>query len=445
MTGKPEPSGAIFRINRSLSRFVPEQTIIIRNRAGESELVLSPLQRMAMFASAALMIGWLVVATSATVSGFLDSDSAEAQYDILQSAYETRLAELAAERDSFALDAQETQAKFELALEQIAVQQDELIAAMTVQNEQQITMFALQRKLNRAITERNAAQENLDDLQAEFAAIAEGTGPRESSETELINTLTRLNLALSETVEQRDVAMMEIASLEEQIDLTQQQIRLDAQRRDRMISQVEDAVQLSLGPLENSLNRTGLDVDSLLATIRRNYSGAGGANFTTLDSPSLEGLDPVDRRLQLLMQKLDEVQLYTIAVSKLPIAMPVRSAFRFTSPFGMRDGRPHNGMDMAGPVGTPIYATADGYVTFAGWQSGYGNLIIIQHEFGFTTRYAHLSAIQVEKGERVSRGDRIGDMGNTGRSTGSHLHYEVHLNGTPVNPSQYIKAGQDVY
>ncbi len=445
MTGKPESHGIIFRINRSLSKVLPEQTIVLRNRAGESELSLSPLQRAFMFIGVALTIGWLMVATSATVSGFLDSDSAEAQSDAIQAVYKSRLAELAAERDAFALEKQETQEKFELALQQIAAQQDELIAAMTVQNEQQITMFALQRKLNRAITERNAAQQNLDGLQAEFAAMTEGTGPRESSETELVTTLGALNLALSETVEQRDTANATIAELEEEIELTAQQIRLDAQRRDRMISQVEDAVQISLGPLENSLNRTGMDVDSLLATIRRNYSGAGGVNFTMLDSPSLEGLDPVDRRLQLLMQKLDEVQLYTIAVAKLPIAMPVRSAVRFTSPFGMRDGRPHNGMDMAGPVGTPIYATADGYVTFAGRQSGYGNLIIIQHEFGFTTRYAHLSAIHVEKGERVSRGERIGDMGNTGRSTGSHLHYEVHVNGTPVNPSQYIKAGQDVY
>ena len=445
MTGKSEQSGLFHSVNRSLSKILPEQTIIFRNRAGEREIVFSPLGRVAGYVGSALAVGWLVVATSATVSGFLDSDSAQVQNETIQDAYETRLAELALERDDFARQAQATQDKFNLALVQIATQQDDLIAAMTVQNEQQITMFALQRKLNRAITERNAAQLNLDGLQAEFAALTEGTGPRESSETELINTLITLNGALSETAQQRDVANSEIASLEEQIGLTEQQMRLDAQRRDRMISQVEDAVQLSLGPLENSLNRTGMDVDSLLSTIRRNYSGSGGLNPTALSNPDLEGLDKTDLRLQLLMQDLDTVQLYNIAIAKLPLAMPVRSAFRFTSPFGMRDGRPHNGMDMAGPVGTPIYATGDGYISFAGRQSGYGNLIIIQHEFGFETRYAHLNAIHVEKGQRVSRGDRIGDMGNTGRSTGSHLHYEVHTNGTPVNPSQYIKAGQDVY
>ena len=84
-------------------------------------------------------------------------------------------------------------------------------------------------------------------------------------------------------------------------------------------------------------------------------------------------------------------------------------------------------------------------VTFAGRQSGYGNLIKIKHEFGIETRYAHLSRIRVKVGQRVSRGDRIGDMGNTGRSTGTHLHYEVRVGGKAVNPMTYIKAARNVF
>ncbi|MCL4167931.1 UNVERIFIED_CONTAM: hypothetical protein GTU68_031899 [Idotea baltica] len=105
----------------------------------------------------------------------------------------------------------------------------------------------------------------------------------------------------------------------------------------------------------------------------------------------------------------------------------------------------HAGVDFAGARGTPIYATADGVVTHAGWQSGYGKLVKIKHAFGIETRYAHNSTIRVKVGQRVSRGDRIGDMGATGRVTGTHLHYEVRLNGTPVNPMTYIKAGRDVF
>ena len=90
-------------------------------------------------------------------------------------------------------------------------------------------------------------------------------------------------------------------------------------------------------------------------------------------------------------------------------------------------------------------ATADGVVIEAGWSSGYGRLIKIQHAFGIETRYAHLSQIRVEVGQKVSRGDLIGDMGNSGRSTGTHLHYEVHVGGRPVNPMTFIKAASNVF
>jgi murein DD-endopeptidase MepM/ murein hydrolase activator NlpD len=125
--------------------------------------------------------------------------------------------------------------------------------------------------------------------------------------------------------------------------------------------------------------------------------------------------------------------------------LPVRDSYRMTSGFGTRWGRLHAGLDFAAPIGTPIYATADGVVTEAGWSSGYGRMIKIQHEFGIETRYAHLNAIRVDVGQRVSRGERIGDMGNSGRSTGPHLHYEIRVGGQAVNPMIYIRAGTDVF
>jgi murein DD-endopeptidase MepM/ murein hydrolase activator NlpD len=105
----------------------------------------------------------------------------------------------------------------------------------------------------------------------------------------------------------------------------------------------------------------------------------------------------------------------------------------------------HQGVDFAASVGTPLYATADGVVIHAGWGAGYGRLVKIQHEFGIETRYAHMSKMRVKVGQRVSRGDRIGDMGASGRVTGVHLHYEVRVGGKAVNPMIYIKAANDVF
>jgi murein DD-endopeptidase MepM/ murein hydrolase activator NlpD len=100
--------------------------------------------------------------------------------------------------------------------------------------------------------------------------------------------------------------------------------------------------------------------------------------------------------------------------------------------------RPHEGIDVAAPTGTPIEAPAAGRVVEAGWESGYGNVVVIDHGFGIQTKFAHTSKTLVRKGQHVERGDRIALVGSTGLATGPHLHYEVHVNGRPVNPLRYV-------
>ncbi|MFL5110689.1 MAG: M23 family metallopeptidase [Microvirga sp.] len=142
-------------------------------------------------------------------------------------------------------------------------------------------------------------------------------------------------------------------------------------------------------------------------------------------------------------KKLDQLQDGVIAV---PSDKPVKTA-AFTSGYGVRSdpfrgaAAMHAGIDLSGPLGTPIYATADGTVTTAEWNSGgYGNLVKIDHGRGIETRYGHLSAYIVARGQRVTRGQLIGRMGSTGRSTGSHLHYEVRIDGRAVNPIPFMKS-----
>jgi murein DD-endopeptidase MepM/ murein hydrolase activator NlpD len=143
-------------------------------------------------------------------------------------------------------------------------------------------------------------------------------------------------------------------------------------------------------------------------------------------------------------KKLDQLQDGVIAI---PSDKPVRTNVAFTSGFGVRSdpfergAAMHPGIDLAGQYGTPIYATADGTVLRAGWNSGgYGNLVEVDHGRGITTRYGHMSAILVSAGEHVTRGQQIGRMGSTGRSTGNHLHYEVRIDGRAVNPIPFMKS-----
>ncbi len=143
-------------------------------------------------------------------------------------------------------------------------------------------------------------------------------------------------------------------------------------------------------------------------------------------------------------KKLDQLQDGVIAV---PSDKPVKMNVEFTSGFGVRSdpfhagAAMHPGIDLAGSYGTPIYATADGTVLRAGWNSGgYGNLVEIDHGRGITTRYGHMSAILVHEGDHVTRGQQVGRMGSTGRSTGNHLHYEVRIDGRAVNPIPFMKS-----
>jgi murein DD-endopeptidase MepM/ murein hydrolase activator NlpD len=117
-----------------------------------------------------------------------------------------------------------------------------------------------------------------------------------------------------------------------------------------------------------------------------------------------------------------------------------------TSNFGVRNDpfngrhRMHQGIDIPGPIGTPIYATADGVVERAQWVNGYGNLVELSHGNGLQTRYGHMSKLIAQPNQRVRRGQLIGLMGSTGRSTGSHLHYEVRIAGNAVNPMPYLEG-----
>jgi murein DD-endopeptidase MepM/ murein hydrolase activator NlpD len=149
------------------------------------------------------------------------------------------------------------------------------------------------------------------------------------------------------------------------------------------------------------------------------------------------------RSLFTAWKKLDSLEQATIAI---PSAQPV-DAMTFTSNYGVRSdpfrgtAAMHAGVDIPGRIGTPIYATADGMVGRAERSGGYGNLIEVNHGKGIETRYGHLSRILVAANTRVRRGQLIGLMGSTGRSTGSHLHYEVRIDGRAVNPAPFLTTG----
>lgn len=136
---------------------------------------------------------------------------------------------------------------------------------------------------------------------------------------------------------------------------------------------------------------------------------------------------------------LTGVQLDTALKAKtfLKLLKPVQNAL-ITSQFGFRWGRPHQGIDMAAPVGTPILSAEHGKVVYSGWKQGYGNFVAVDHGHGYTTHYAHCSKVLVRTGQSVTKGQPIAKVGNTGHSTGPHLHFEVVANGIHRNPVKFL-------
>lgn len=152
-----------------------------------------------------------------------------------------------------------------------------------------------------------------------------------------------------------------------------------------------------------------------------------------------ESLDRIYSELVERKQILDHTPFISPADGYLSRGFGVRS-----DPFTGSD-LPHLGIDLAADRGTPVFATANGKVLSAGWHSALGNLIVIDHGFGYETHYGHLATMRVRAGQVVKRGEIIGSVGNTGYSTGPHLHYEVHLFDKPVNPSKYILSGGIIF
>ena len=226
--------------------------------------------------------------------------------------------------------------------------------------------------------------------------------------------------------------------------LTRLQSSLDQveSRQLATLSSYEDGMESRVRRMRGVISDLGLDMAELEAATPR--APMGGPFVPVKLSADASPFDRQLYRINITRAQMDRLNR-TLAL--VPYRKPVVGEVEFTSGFGIRSdpflGRPamHTGLDFRAQMGDPVRATANGKVVSAGWSGGYGRMVEVDHGNGFSTRYGHLSAIDVEVGQKVRIGQVIGRVGSTGRSTGPHLHYETRIEGDAVDPQKFLRAG----
>ena len=226
-------------------------------------------------------------------------------------------------------------------------------------------------------------------------------------------------------------------------DLTNQQAMEDA-----VLQRATDRAAGSVQEIEKIVAMSGLNIDKLLRRVESDGIGQGGPFIAA--STDLPGDEELGETMLSLDNNMTRWESLKEVLRALPLSLPV-DYYRLTSKYGGRidpvnkKRSKHNGIDMAGAMNTSVYAPGPGIIVYSGTKGRYGNVVEIDHGFGIVTRFAHLNKTLVEVGDVVGHRQRVALLGNSGRSTGPHLHYEVRFDGRPMDPMKFIKAGRYVF
>lgn len=300
-------------------------------------------------------------------------------------------------------------------------------------------MMALQARYERLIADREARLINYDTSHGSVADLANSVERQQAA----------LGLLLNQMRGGDQVGVTNLATVTRPTGSPLARIEAVRDDENRLITAAETMARGRAERLRTAFRLAGLDPN----TFSHNDSDRGGPLIEAGDPRALAVVLDVDpafaARIQQAASNMSDMRELSAASAQMPLHRPTVNTQQ-TSGFGVRSdpftghAAFHSGLDFSGATNTPIYATAPGVVSFTGVRSGYGNVIEIDHGNGFKTRFAHLRTISVTVGQRVGIGTRIGGMGSTGRSTGTHLHYEVWVNGRAQNPLRFLRAGDYV-
>lgn len=288
---------------------------------------------------------------------------------------------------------------------------------------------------------RIAMQDDLNNVETQMQSLA-------ARNFSLRDDMSTIETDLQDALTERNTALLESTQMRRDIKVLENQLVSMEEKENQTVERLTEQTDTYIGSMENLVELAGLDVEDLMAGDEELVAGQGGP-FIEFQADGRPG-GRLKSKLQNLENRLAYSDSLQTVIKKLPFAVPLHGYY-ITSTFGKRRDpvnrrwAMHYGLDFGSTPRAPIYVTAPGTVTYAGWKGNFGKMVEVDHGAGIKTRYAHMSKLTVKKGQVISFGDKIGVIGSTGRSTGNHLHYEVMFRDKGLNPMQLIKAGRYVF
>ena len=422
-----------------LTHYFPARELILRTDVKMWFVRVSHRAQLASLGLIILLSGWGIFSS---FSFFINDKIIEAKdNEILNTrlVYRNLLSEISSYQGKFSALTQELEKNHGLMLnlvEKNATLQQNLMSAES--------------KLMSSKQQRDDIAAAKDDLKYRLSSIENSMRNLNTRNFELKGNLSSVTGNLESALAERNEARSLKDRLTKQVADLKNTITNLNETEKNVVARLTRKTSDEIINLETFINRTGLKAGNLLAKMEKETVGKGqGGPFVEID-PDAEPGEFLKASISNLDNRVARLQNLKNLVAIMPLVAPM-DYFSISSHFGKRKDpinrrwAMHYGLDLVGAIGTRVYVTAPGTVIKAGFKGKFGKFIEVDHGRGFKTRYGHLNKILVKRGQKVEYREKIGLLGNTGRSTGPHLHYEVLHNGNPRNPWRFIKAGRYVY
>ncbi len=457
-------------VQKTLKRFFPERQLIVRSGERMRTLRLSTNRQAVLVGIAVVLGSWTLLSSSLVMSHSERIRAKNTEIKDARVGYEQLLAQVSIYKERVADLTKDLEVNYAQSLSMLEKEsallnsklQDgkdggkktSLVAKLKSRAKEALTnpsaalsgdVDSVDLVLSQAKLNRTHADEQRKSLLAELSEL-------EDSMVDVVGHHQRTpfiaqeGLELRQVVLERDLAVNDRSTLNQKVSALEGQIREMESNQLLLYHRFSEVAETKISDIESSLSITGLDIDLILKNSKS--KGQGGPFVPVNATP--ENAAPLQESLDALNARMDRLTDLQGLIKKLPLDTPVQQ-FEISSSFGVRKDpftgsfAQHLGLDMTSAYKSTILSPGEGKVVYQGWDGSYGRMVEIDHGMGLVTRFGHMNRIMVKEGDHVSRGTVLGQLGCSGRCSGPHVHYEVLVNGKPVNPLKFLKAGSDVF